>query len=61
MRLLKQDLKAKHYFSYLLVWLLLFALTPLEAGLVFPEAEDELEPEAEVAEALALITAAFLS
>lgn len=59
----KPRFKSKALFSgsYLLVWLLLFVLTPLEAGLVFPEAEDELEPEAEVAEALALITAAFLS
>lgn len=47
--------------SYLLVWLLLCALTPLEAGLVFPEAEDEVEPEAEVEEAPALVTAAFLA
>lgn len=46
--------------SYLLVWLLLFAPTPLEAGLVFPEAAEELEVEADVEEALALITAAFL-
>lgn len=43
------------------MWLLLLVLTPLEAGLVFPEAEDELEPEAEVEEALALITAACLA
>lgn len=47
--------------SYLLLWLLLFALTPLETGLGFPEAADELEPEAEVEEALALVTAACLS
>lgn len=46
--------------AYLLLWPLLFALTPLETGLEFPEA-DELEPEAEEEEApLALITAACL-
>lgn len=39
----------------------MFALTPLEAGLVFPEAADELEPDADVEEALPLIKAAFLA
>lgn len=42
------------------MWPLLFALTPLETGLEFPEA-DEPEPEAEVEEALwALEVAACL-
>lgn len=46
--------------AYLLLWTLLFALTPLETGLEFPEA-DELEPEAELEEAvLTLIRAACL-
>lgn len=47
--------------AYLLLWTLLFALTPLETGLGFPEA-DELEPEAEEEQEapLALITAACL-
>lgn len=42
------------------MWLLALALTPLEAGLVFPEAAEELEPEADVEEALDRIKAAFL-
>lgn len=46
--------------AYLLFWILLFALKPLETGLEFPEA-DELEPEAEVEEAVfTLIRAACL-
>lgn len=44
--------------AYLLFWTLLFALTPLETGLEFPEA-DEVEPEAEEA-VFTLIRAACL-
>lgn len=46
--------------AYPLLWPLVFALTPLETGLEFPDA-DELEPEVEVEEApWALIAAACL-
>ena len=49
--------------AYPLLWPLVFAITPLETGLMFPEAADEPEQEAEVMveEARwALFTAAFL-
>lgn len=58
-----KHLKIQTWSAYPLLWLLLFAVTPLETGLEtgreFPEADEELEAEAEEAP-WALIAAAFL-
>lgn len=58
-----KHLKIQTWSAYPLLWLLLFAVTPLETGLEtgreFPEADEELEAEAEEAP-WALIAAACL-